>query len=129
MRKQASFETLAVLFEGSSTSGAERAYKRAVENLTLELVKLGQIHCIRLKQVSTHREGKKITAAVYTYQVDNDGEWGEIRFDLIKKTAWAETLAQIAPCNTWKITDFAINAVLDHNTEKLPRKALIPFIL
>ena len=24
---------------------------------------------------------QKIAAAVYLYQVDNDGEWGEIRFD------------------------------------------------
>ena len=49
MRKQASFETLAALFEGSGASGAEHAYKRAVEKLTLELVKLGQLHCVRLK--------------------------------------------------------------------------------
>ena len=55
MRKQASFETLAVLFEGSGASGAEKAYKRAVENLTLELVKLGALHCVRLKQKNNRR--------------------------------------------------------------------------
>ena len=27
---------------------------------------------------------KKIAAAVYLYQADNDGEWGEIRFDFGK---------------------------------------------
>ena len=82
---RASFETLAALFEGSRASGAERAYKRAVENLILELVRLGQLHCVRLKQISTHREGKKITAAIYAYQVDNDGAWSKIQFDLEKR--------------------------------------------
>ena len=127
MSTRASFETLAALFEGSRASGAERAYKRAVENLTLELVKLGQLHCIRLKQISTQRKDKKITAAVYAYQVDNGGEWGKIRFDLEKGTAWVETFAENDPCDARKITDAAIDAVLDHNGNKLPKKSLIPF--
>ena len=125
MRKQASFETLAALFEGSGASGAERAYKRAVENLTLELVKLGQLHCVRLKQLSVQREGKKITAAAYAYQVDNGGAWGEIQFDLEKGTAWVETFAENDPCDTWEITDAAINAVLTSNADKMPKKMWI----
>ena len=31
-----SFEELAVMFEGSTASGAERAYRRAVEKLTVD---------------------------------------------------------------------------------------------
>ncbi|MBR4334651.1 MAG: hypothetical protein IKP72_18415 [Clostridia bacterium] len=126
MSTRASFETLAALFEGSRASGAERAYKRAVENLTLELVKLGQLHCIRLKQISTQREGKRITAAVYAYQVDNDGAWGEIQFDLEKGMAWVGTFAENDPCDTWEITDAAIQAVLSNSRENLPRKLLSP---
>ena len=41
MSTQTSFETLAALFECSGASGEERAYKRAVEKLTLQLVELG----------------------------------------------------------------------------------------
>ena len=126
MKTQVSFEKLAELFEGSGASGAERAYKRAVENLTLELVKLGQLHCVRLKQTSIRREGKKITAAVYAYQVDNGGEWGEIQFDLKEKTAWVEKFAENDLNNTWYITDTAINSVLSCNTEKPPKRLLIP---
>lgn len=92
----------------------------------LELVKLGQLHCVRLKQISTQHEGKKITAAAYSYQVDNDGAWGEIQFDLKKGTAWVETFAENDLCDTWEITDAAIRAVLDDNTGKLPRKQIIP---
>ena len=126
MKMQMSFEKLAELFEGSGASGAERAYKRAVENLILELVKLGQLHCIRLKQISTHREGKKIAAAIYAYQVDNGGEWGEIRFNLEEGTAWVETFAENDPCDTWKFTDAVISAVLACNREKLPKLLLRP---
>ena len=126
MKTQVSFEKLAELFEGSGASGAERAYKRAIENLTLELVKLSQLHCVRLKQISTQREGKKIIATVYAYQVDNDGEWGEIQFDLEKGTAWVETFAENDLNNTWYITAAAINLVLSCNTEKPPKRLLIP---
>ena len=128
MKTQVSFEKLAELFEGSGASGAERAYKRALENLTLELVKLGQLHCVRLKQTSVQREDKKITAAGYAYQVDNSGDWGEIRFDLIEKTAWVETFAENDPCDTWEITDAAIHAALANNMEKLPKSMLLPIL-
>lgn len=126
MSTQTPFEMLAALFEGSGASGAERAYKRAVEKLTLQLVELGQLHCVRLKQKSVQRKGQKITAAVYAYQVDNDGEWGEIQFDLVEKSAWVEVFAENDPCDSWKITDCAINAVLEYDEGTLPKKAFIP---
>ena len=118
MKTQVSFEKLAELFEGSGASGAERAYKRAIENLTLEPVKLGQLHCVRLKQLSIRRESKKITAAVYAYQVDNSGEWGEIQFDLKEKTARVETFADKNPCSTREIINTAIKAT-PHNRQKV----------
>lgn len=37
---------------------------------------------------------KKIAAAVYLYQVDNDGEWGEISFDFEAGTAEIVRLAE-----------------------------------
>ena len=92
----------------------------------LELVKLGQLHCVCLKQLSVQREGIKISAAAYAYQVDNDGAWGEIQFDLVKGTAWVETFAENDPCDTWEITDAAISVVLTCNKEKLPKLLLLP---
>ena len=38
---------------------------------------------------------QKIAAAVYLYQVDNDGEWGEIRFDFATGTAEIVWLAEL----------------------------------
>ena len=39
------------MFEGSTASGAERAYRRAVDKLTELLVAEGALHAVRLKQV------------------------------------------------------------------------------
>ena len=40
-----------------------------------------------LKQTEYRKKNKKIAAAVYLYQADNDGEWGEISFDFEAGTA------------------------------------------
>ena len=39
----------------------------------------GLVHTVTLKQTQC-RKKKKIAAAVYLYQADNGGEWGELRF-------------------------------------------------
>ena len=54
------FEELAVMFEGSTASGAERAYRKAVDKLTELLVAEGAIHAVRLKQKSKIKRKKKI---------------------------------------------------------------------
>ena len=80
-RDRPTFEELAVMFEGSTASGAERAYRKAVDKLTELLVAEGAIHAVRLKQKSKTKRKKKIAAAIYEYQADCDGEWGEISLD------------------------------------------------
>lgn len=53
------FEELAVMFEGSTASGAERAYRKAVDKLTELLVAEGAIHAVRLKQKSKTKRKRK----------------------------------------------------------------------
>ena len=96
------FEELAVLFEGSTASGAERAYRKAVEHLAYLLTEARVFHMIRLKRKSQTKRKKKIAAAVYLYQVDNDGEWGEISFDfeagtaeIIRLAEWDTTISKV----------------------------------
>jgi hypothetical protein len=43
-KNRPTFEELAVMFEGSTASGAERAYRRAIDKLTELLVAEGAIH-------------------------------------------------------------------------------------
>ena len=47
---------------------------------------------------------QKIAAAVYLYQADNDGEWGEIRFDFENGTA---EIVRLADWDTVKSNIFA----------------------
>ena len=60
-----------------------------------------------LKQTQC-RKKKKIAAAVYLYQADNDGEWGELRFDFESGTA---EIVKLADWDTMKSNIFAKTAI------------------
>ena len=122
-----SFEELAVMFEGSTASGAERAYRRAVEKLTVLLVKAGTLHAVRLKRKSVKRIKKKIAAAVYEYQADCDGEWGEIQFNFENGTAEIVRLAEWDTTNSHVFAESVIRAILALPENHLPTSALIAF--
>ena len=51
---------------------------------------------------------QKIAAAVYLYQADNGGEWGEIRFDFATSTV---EIVRLAEWNTIKSNVFARTAI------------------
>ena len=121
------FEELAVMFEGSSASGAERAYRKAAEHLTLLLVENGGVHAVRLKQKSKTKRKKKIPTAVYEYQADCDGEWGEIVFDFENNT---ESIVRLADWDTMISNVFAKQAIrylLNCENEKLPKETMFAF--
>ncbi|MGN9098155.1 hypothetical protein [Flintibacter porci] len=94
MSSRSSFEELATLFEGSGTSGAERAYRKALDKLTTILVEEGILHAVRLKRKNITGKKKEIATAIYLYQVDYDGEWGEIYFDFVNRTTEIRKLAE-----------------------------------
>ena len=127
LSQRKTFEDLAVMFEGSSASGAERAYRRAVEKLTVLLVEAGAIHAIRLRQKSKTSRKKKTAAAVYEYQADCDGEWGEIQFDFENGSAETVRLADWDTTVTNIFAKRAIRFLLDCGAEKLPKETLIAF--
>ena len=127
MSKQKSFEELAVMFEGSGANGAERAYHRALDKLRLKLMESGMVHTVTLKQVKSTKKNKKIAAAVYLYQADNDGEWGELRFDFATGTA---EIVRLAEWDTVKSNVFARTAI--RYIQSLPemrllKEAVVPF--
>lgn len=122
-----SFGELAVMFEGSTASGAERAYRRAVEKLTVLLVEAGALHAVRLKRKSVKRIKKKIAAAVYEYQADCDGEWGEIQFDFENGTAEIVWLAEWDTMVSRVFAERAVKYVRSCDIEHLPQKLLFVF--
>lgn len=123
------FEELAVMFEGSTASGAERSYRKAVDKLTEFLVVEGAIHAVRLKQKSKTKRKKKIAAAIYEYQADCDGEWGEISLDFKKGTGEIIRLAAWDTMITNRFASRAIEYLLSCENEKLPRETTVAFDL
>ena len=121
------FEELAVMFEGSTASGAERAYRRAVDKLTELLVAEGAIHAVRLKQKSKTKRKKKIATAIYEYQADCDGEWGKISFDFESSTAEIIHLADWDTIKTNRFANKAVAYLLNCENEKLPKETMLVF--
>lgn len=79
-----------------------------------------------LKQTQC-RKKKKIAAAVYLYQADNDGEWGELRFDFESSTA---EIVKLADWDTMKSNIFAktaIRFVQGLPEERLLKSVVVPF--
>lgn len=127
MSKQKSFEELAVMFEGSGASGAERAYRRALDKLRLKLMESGMVHTVTLKQVKSTKKNKKIAAAVYLYQADNDGEWGEIRFDFENGTAEIVKMADWDTVKSYVFAKAAIRFVQSLPETRLLKSTVVPF--
>ena len=121
---QSTFEDLAVDFEGTTASGAKRFYRRTLDKLRLKLLESGVIHTVTLKQTECRKRNKKIAAAVYLYQADNDGEWGELRFDFESSTA---EIVKLADWDTVKSNIFANTAI--RFVQRLPEARLLKFVV
>jgi hypothetical protein len=121
------FEELATLFEGSSASGAERAYRRAVEHLAMLLADAGIVHAVRVRRKSQKKVKKQIAAAVYEYQADCDGEWGEIQFDFVGGTAEIVRLADWDTTISKVYVQKVIHYILGCDRAALPAEKLLCF--
>ena len=56
---QSNFEDLAVDFEGTTASGAERFYRRTLDKLRLKLLESSVVHTVTLKQTECRKRNKK----------------------------------------------------------------------
>lgn len=126
-RKRVGFEDLAVLFEGSGASGAERAYQRALEKMMKHLAGHGVFHVLQLRLISQEKKNKKIAAAVYSYWADYDGDWGEIRFDFLKNEAEIIKLADGDFTKSQPFVKHTIQEIRAIEDDKLPKKLTVPF--
>ena len=82
------------------------------------------IHTVTLKQTECRKRNKKIAAAVYLYQADNDGEWGNLRFDFESGTA---EIVKLADCDTVKSNIFAKTAI--RYIQGFPEARLLKFVV
>lgn len=127
LNERVSFEELAIRFEGSSTSGAERAYRRALDKLTRLLTEAGTIGCVELHQTE---QNKKSATATYEYKAvhqfsNDDDEWGILQFDFAKGTAEMAKLADGDTSLTHKFGKAAICHIQSLPSKKLPKKLTV----
>ena len=118
LSERASFEDLAIKFEASSPRTAERAYRRAVEKLTLNLVGLDVLHAVRIERTAP---------GTYRYQADNDGDWGEFQFDATTGELQITSLAELDTTKTHRFAEQAARYLRLHVGEKLPKTVLVAF--
>ena len=118
LSERVSFEDLAIEFEASSPRTAERAYRRAVERLTLNLVELGELHAVRIERV---------VPGIYRYKADSDGCWGEFTLDLSTGELKINTLAELDTTKTHRFANKAARYLRAHTGEKLPKRMLVAF--
>ena len=70
---------------------------------------------------------QKIAAAVYLYQADNDGEWGEIRFDFATGTTEIVWLAEWDTIKSNIFARTAIRYIQSLSEVRLLKKAVVMF--
>lgn len=126
-RRRVGFEDLAVLFEGSGASGAERAYQRALEKMMKHLAGHEVFHVLQMRLETQEKKNKKIAAAVYSYGADYDGEWGEIRFDFLRNETEIVKLADGDYIKSQPFAKRAIREIQALGSDTLPKKLTVPF--
>ena len=82
------------------------------------------LYTVTLKQADMRKKNKRIAAAVYQYQADNDGEWGALRFDFESSTA---EIVKLADWDMVKSNIFA-NTVIRF-VQRLPEARLLKSVV
>ena len=85
------------------------------------------IHTVTLKQTDMRKKNKKIAAAVYLHQADNDGEWGDLRFDFESGTAEIVRLADWDTVKSNIFANTAIRFVQGLPEARLLKSVVVPF--
>ena len=128
MKERYRYEAISVqLMNGSSNDGAEKAYNAALARFTAQLIEDEVIRLVDMKLEKVTSRKKKIATAIYRYQADCDGEWGEIRFDFEKRKAEILQLADWDTSRTKLCAKKVIDCILRTGGNDLPKEKRIVF--
>ena len=128
MDERYSYRNISVqLMNGSSDGGAEKAYNAALARFTAQLIEDHVIRVVDLQLKKVTSRKKKIATAIYRYQADCDGEWGEIHFDFTKRKAEILQLADWDTSRTKLCANKVIDCILRTGGDDLPKEKRIVF--
>ena len=80
-----------------------------------------------IKRKKVIRREKKIAAAVFEYQADYDGEWGELEIDFENGTGEIPYIAELDTTRSHKFANRAIEEILSSDLDDLPKQKTIAF--
>ena len=121
MKMQITFDALATRYGLTGPSSIRNAFEKALQRLAELLWQDGWIRAVKYNRVS-----KTKTAAVYQYQADCDGEWGEIEFDFKNGTATIRSLAEWDSAKSKHYAKVIIRRLLN-NKGSAPKSGIIYF--
>ena len=121
------FDELGAPFNITTANGAEKAYNKAVEHLGRLMVEAQSIRMVTVKKIEPERRRKKVVYAIYEYQADNEGEWGEIHFDFKKWKADIKYLTDYDTSKTHVYARKAMQIVFDSYEEGIPDEKTVFF--
>ena len=98
-----------------------------MDHLTKLLVEDNAICAVTIKRKKVIRRKQKIAAAVYEYQADYDGEWGEIEMDFEMHTGKILYIAELDTTRSHKFANKAIEEILSFGLDDLPKQKTIAF--
>ena len=113
------------IMNGASDKGAEIAYHAALDRLAVQLIEDGTCRIVDLVLKNLEQTENKKAAATYLYQVDCDGEWGEIHFDFESKRVKIQKLAEWDTTKSHKYAWKVIGFIARKGTKMLPEKKRI----
>lgn len=121
--RRQTFQDLALRNGLRSPKAAENHYRKALDQMALQLFEGGRCHLVRLRRIK--QTGRTVT---YAYLADEDGEWGEIRYDrkldafeVVKLADWDLMLSQ-------PFAEQAKRAIRKMaQAQKLANEALVPW--
>ena len=115
-----------IIGAGSET-GAEKACNTALKRLVKQLAEDNVIRVLDYEWIKPKSDEKEKAAAIYRYQADCDGEWGEIYFDFEKNTAQIRRLADWDTSRSHLYAQKVIAQILPTGGKHLPKKNRIVF--
>lgn len=124
---QPTFDELGAPFRHATANAAEKAYNRAVDRLARNMAENNTIRLVTIRKKEVTRRKKKVAAAIYEYQADCDGEWGEIQFDFEMGTAEITYLADWETTISRVYAKKAIEIIFGAYKEILPKEKTVAF--
>ena len=118
--EQITFEELATRYGLTGPSSIQNGLEKALQAMGEYLWGLGWAQAVKFQRIS-----KTKNAAVYQYQADCDGEWGEIHFDLKNGTATVRTVAEWDSSQSKRYANEVIRRMNDSG--KLPKSGTFYF--